>query len=455
MAALPTRGDTIAAAATPPGRGGIGIVRLSGPQARPIAERITQRHLRTPRELTLTYLHDRDAGRIDQGLAAWFPAPASFTGEDVVELHAHGGPAVMAMLLDACMTAGARPAGPGEFTLRAFLNGKLDLLQAEATADLIAADSTRAARAAMRSLDGAFSRRVFGIRDAVVALRVQLEAAIDFGDEDIETERTAAIAARAADIGASLSALCADAAQGVRVSHGIRVVLVGAPNVGKSTLLNQLAGREVAIVTPIAGTTRDIVREQLTLEQAAVELLDTAGLRDELTVDVVEREGIRRARASLPAADLVLAVVDAALPALARVPAAVVAELGLDDVRDRVVVIVNRIDVTGEAPGWHDGTLRLSGLTGAGLDVLRSHIAGLAAGSVEGGAFAARQRHVAGLEAAQSALATGVAAHLGGAGLELLAEDLRVVQRHLGELVGDVSADDLLGAIFATFCIGK
>lgn len=446
---------TIAAIASPPGRGGVGIVRVSGPSAREIAASVIGRSLPPPRQAALVPFRDGDGQLIDRGLVLYFAAPASFTGEDIVELQAHGGPVVLSLLLDACLAAGARLASAGEFSLRAFLNGKLDLLQAEATADLIAANSVRAARAAMRSLEGAFSSRVHPLKDQVIGLRVQIEAAIDFGAEDIELAAVETIVRQGHRIAEQIALLRRDAEVGVRAGEGLRVVLVGAPNVGKSTLLNQLAQRETAIVTPIAGTTRDIVREQLVLDGIAVELLDTAGLRNESSLDPVEVEGIRRARDLLPAADLVLLVVDAVLPSASRALPALASALALEAVQDRITVIVNKIDTYGESAGWRDGMLHVSGATGAGIDLLRRHLADTAGGATDGGAFAARRRHLASLDAALTALRTGLAAMGDHPAMELLAEDLRVVQRHLGDLVGDVSADDLLGAIFSTFCIGK
>jgi len=446
---------TIAAIASPPGRGGVGIVRVSGPSAGQIAVSVIGRSLPPPRHASLVPFRGSDGQLIDRGLLLYFAAPASFTGEDVVEFHAHGGPVVLALLLDACLAAGARLARAGEFSLRAFLNGKLDLLQAEATADLIAAGSVRAARAAMRSLEGAFSQRVQTLKDQVISLRVQVEAAIDFGSEDIEPAAASSIIRQGQGVAEHIAALRRDAEVGVRAGEGLRVVLVGAPNVGKSTLLNQLAQRNTAIVTPMAGTTRDIVREQLVLDGIAVELLDTAGLRSEASLDPVEEEGIRRARGLLPAADLVLLVIDAAIPPASRVLPMLASALALDAVEDRILIIVNKVDISGEPAGWRDGMLHVSGTTGAGIDLLRRHLADIAGAATDGGAFAARRRHVASLDAALAALRAGLGAMNDHPAIELLAEDLRIVQRHLGELVGDVSADDLLGAIFATFCIGK
>lgn len=446
---------TIAAIASPPGRGGVGIVRVSGPAATDVAVSIIGRAMPPPRYASLVPFRGSDGQLIDRGLLLYFAAPASFTGEDIVEFHAHGGPVVLALLLDACLAAGARLARAGEFSLRAFLNGKLDLLQAEATADLIAASSVRAARAAMRSLEGAFSQRVFALKDQVIGLRVQIEAAIDFDAEDIEPAAASSIIRQGHSIAEEIAALRRDAEVGVRAGEGLRVVLVGAPNVGKSTLLNLLAQRETAIVTPMAGTTRDIVREQLVLGGVAVELLDTAGLRCEASLDPVEVEGIRRARDLLPAADLVLLVIDAAVPLVGRSLPTLASALGLEAVKDRTMVIVNKVDTSGEPAGWRDGMLHVSGASGAGVDLLRRHLADTAAGATDGGAFAARRRHLAALDAALTALRTGLGAMCEHPAVELLAEDLRIVQRHLGDLVGDVSADDLLGAIFATFCIGK
>ncbi|MCE5233832.1 MAG: tRNA uridine-5-carboxymethylaminomethyl(34) synthesis GTPase MnmE [Mizugakiibacter sp.] len=443
--------DTIAAVATPPGAGGVGVLRVSGPQARTIARTLLGRAPR-PRRAHLATFRDAAGEALDRGLLLYFPAPHSYTGEHVLELHAHGSPVVLELLLRRVCALGARPARAGEFSERAFLNGKLDLAQAEAVADLIAAGSESAARAALRSLEGEFSLRVRALLDALTRLRVHVEAAIDFPEEEIDFLADPAIAAQLAALREGLAALLAETRRGVRLADGLHVVIVGRPNAGKSSLLNALAASERAIVADIPGTTRDVLRERVQLDGIELTLADTAGLRD--SGDVVEREGVRRARAELERADLALLVSDAAR---AEVDRALLATLPAEAAR---VVIVNKIDLDGAAPRretrGRDTWLWLSALSGAGLELLREELkrrAGLGEGAA--GAFSARTRHVLALER--------VAAHLEGAALtlvetragELAAEELRQAQHALGEITGEFSSDDLLGAIFASFCIGK
>jgi tRNA modification GTPase len=435
--------DTIVAPATPPGTGGIAIVRISGPEVEQIARRVLS-SLPEPRTATLRRFRNADGDLVDTGVALYFPGPASFTGESVLELHGHGGPVVVSMLVDAIVECGARLADPGEFSRRAFLNGKLDLAQAEAVIDLIGSGTTRAAQAALRSLTGEFSRAVNGLAEQLVSLRMYVEAAIDFPEEEIDFLSDEALRRRLQECGAAFEALLAAAQQGRVLRDGFQVVIVGRPNAGKSSLLNLLSGQEAAIVTEVAGTTRDVLREQIDIDGLAVELVDTAGLRDD--PDRIEAEGIRRARAALAKADGVLWIQD-----VTDTQQALREELppGVP-----VTVVHNKIDLTGDAPGIRDKEIWLSAATGEGIDALRQRIRELA-GYEGGGTFTARRRHVRALEAAVAHFATGRRALLDSRAGELLAEELRLSQRALGEITGEVTADDLLGRIFSEFCIGK
>ncbi|WP_447584688.1 tRNA uridine-5-carboxymethylaminomethyl(34) synthesis GTPase MnmE [Pseudoxanthomonas mexicana] len=444
--------DTIAAIATAPGAGGVGIVRLSGPGAQAIAKTICARAL-SPRRAHHVRFLDADGGTIDDGIALSFPGPASFTGEDVVELQAHGSPVVLQQLLARACALGARMARPGEFSERAFLNGKLDLAQAEAIADLIAAADTRAARAARRALEGVFSARVDGIGQSLLALRVHVEAAIDFADESLDTLGGEQVRLRLAEAQQQLDALIADAERGRKLRDGVHAVIVGPPNAGKSSLLNALAGSDRAIVTDVAGTTRDTLRETIRLDGLELHLVDTAGLRD--GGDAIEREGMRRARAELQRADVALAVVDARDPAAGR--AAVAADImGVP----AVLWIHNKVDLLALAPPDPSDPpdhIYVSAARGLGLDRLHARLralAGGAAGDGGEGEFSARARHVDALQ--RAALHAGAAAdQLQHEQLELAAEELRLAHDALGEITGRLSADDMLGHIFSTFCIGK
>lgn len=438
--------DTIAAIATPAGHGGVGILRLSGPRARAIGERIAGRALRARHAHHARFV-DAAGEEVDDGIAIWFAAPASYTGEDVVELQAHGSPAVLSQLLDAACAHGARLARPGEFSERAFLEGRLDLAQAEAVADLIAAGDARAARAARRALDGEFSRRVEAIAADLLHVRVHCEAAIDFADEPLETLGGGELRDRLDRIRQALDALLGQAEQGRRLRDGLHAVIVGAPNAGKSSLLNALAGVDRAIVTDLAGTTRDVLHEVVRVDGVELTLVDTAGLRE--SEDAIEREGIRRARGEIARADLALAVVDvrdlhaaraALAPELAGVP--------------RVVWIAAKRDLAPQAPVG-EGWIALSAHTREGLDALRAHLRDLAgAPAGNDGAFTARARHVQALQAAREALADA-RAQLAHEHLDLAAESLRRAHDALGDITGRVRADDLLGHVFASFCIGK
>lgn len=443
--------DTIAAVASASGIGGVGVLRVSGPLVPAIAHTLLGR---APRARYAHYAAFRDAegGLIDRGLLLAFRAPRSYTGEDVLELQTHGSPVVLRLLLARVVELGARHARPGEFSERAFLNGKLDLAQAEAVADLVASGSAAAARAAQRSLDGEFSQRVRALVEAVVRLRVWIEAAIDFPEDEIDFLAAPQLVADLAALRARLDALLVAARRGVRLADGLHVVIVGRPNVGKSSLLNALAASERAIVTDVAGTTRDVLRETIELDGIALTLVDTAGLRE--AADVVEREGIRRARAELERADLALLVDDGAPSGdvdllLAGVPTQVVH-----------ILVHNKIDLAQGQPRVEsiDGATHvwLSARSGTGLDLLVAELKRHAGqGESPEGAFTARARHVAALERAGEHLAVADQAlqvHRAG---ELAAEELRQVQYALGEITGEFTSDDLLGEIFSSFCIGK
>lgn len=444
--------DTIVAPATAPGRAGIGVLRLSGPRAFAIAETLCGQAPQPGRARRARF-HAADGSLLDDGLLLAFAAPRSFTGEDVVELHGHGNPLLLAAVQARCIALGARAARPGEFSERAFLEGKLDLAQAEAVADLIAAGSEAALRAARRSLEGVFSARVDELVEALTALRVQVEAGIDFPEEAIEPLAGAALAGHWQAARALHAALAADAARGARLVDGLHVVLVGAPNAGKSALLNALAGAERAIVTPIPGTTRDLLREGLRLDGVELTLVDSAGLRD--SADPVEAEGIRRARAEAAKADLRLAVLDdrEADAAMARLAAEFAAERHAG-----VLWVHTHADLTGRVGAHEDRAdglhLWIDASRGEGLDALRQALREAAGDGDGAGVFSARARHLEAIARAGALLDAATAQWRAGQA-ELAAEDLRLAQDALGEITGRVSADALLGRVFASFCIGK
>lgn len=445
--------DTIAAVATPPGRGAIGVVRVSGPYSQALGQQLLGVPL-APRHATLCDFRDEAGEAIDRGIALFFPSPHSYTGEDVLELHGHGGPVVMDALLQRLLRLGARPARPGEFSERAFLNGKLDLAQAEAVSDLIDASSAQAARGAMRALSGEFSRRMHDFRAALIRLQVQVEAAIDFPEEEIDFLANGQIAAGLDGLLQALDTILSSAEQGALLRDGMRVVIAGAPNAGKSSLLNALTGQDSAIVTAIPGTTRDLLREHIHLDGMPVHVVDTAGLRD--SSDPIEQEGMRRARVEMIHADRILLVVDSTqigAADLATDPPAQFPELrGRTD----VTVVLNKIDTSGLAAEQRPGewpAIALSAKTGTGLGLLRDHLKDCMGYRGEG-TFTTRRRHLDALERTKDHLGSGRRALALGAG-ELVAEDLRRAQRALGEITGEYSSDDLLESIFASFCIGK
>jgi tRNA modification GTPase len=449
-----THTDTIVAAATPPGRGGVGIVRISGPKAPELAA-IIMGELPAPRRASFGRFLDAHQEPIDAGLALFFPAPYSYTGEHVLELHAHGGPLVIEALVSRATELGARRAQPGEFTQRAFLNDKLDLAQAEAIADLIDAGSRAAARAAMRSMQGEFSTMVRGLTEAVIELRTYVEAAIDFPEEEIDFLADRELIERFKTLGQHFDAVLESARQGRLLREGMTVVIAGRPNAGKSSLMNRLAGYDAAIVAPIPGTTRDVLRERIHLEGMPLHLLDTAGLRAH--GDEVEEEGMRRARSEMQRADRVLFVIDtvtdpdgnAFREERAQLPPDVPVSLVFNKC-DLAVGLALADTITGPP------RLTLSALTGKGLEELRAHLkACMGYQGIEGGAISARARHLDALARArrhtQEAQRQLTEARAG----ELAAEELRAVQQALGEITGEFTSEDLLGRIFAGFCIGK
>jgi tRNA modification GTPase len=491
----PTDADPIAAIATAPGRGGIGVVRVSGRDLAPVIDALCGRAL-APRAATLLPFRAADGGAIDTGLALHFPAPHSYTGEDVLELQGHGGPVVLQLLLERVLEAGAaigvRVAEPGEFTRRAFLNDKLDLAQAEAVADLIDASTAQAARSASRSLSGAFSRAVHAVVDALVELRMLVEATLDFPEEEIDFLERSDARGRLARVRAALDALLADARQGALLREGLHVVLAGAPNVGKSSLLNALAGAEVAIVTPVAGTTRDRIAQAIQVDGVPLVVVDTAGLRE--TSDEVERIGIERTWQEVARADVIvhLGVAPAQTGAdvdRARGPggqrddaspgghgrsrgnvpgagegarAALAADLDAGIAarlpQDRPILRVwNKIDLAGLPPHATDDAVWLSAKDGQGIDLLRAALLRLAGWHGAGeGTFIARERHLQALRAAREHLAAAHAhAQRNDEVLDLFAEELRLAQERLREITGAFGADELLGVIFGRFCIGK
>ncbi|MGG4609160.1 tRNA uridine-5-carboxymethylaminomethyl(34) synthesis GTPase MnmE [Providencia sp. Me31A] len=450
--------DTIVAQATPPGRGGVGILRISGPKAAFVAETVLGK-LPKPRYADYLPFRDEEGSVLDQGIALYFPGPNSFTGEDVLELQGHGGPVILDLLLRRILTIdGIRIANPGEFSERAFLNDKLDLAQAEAIADLIDASSEQAARSAMNSLQGAFSSHIHQLVEALTHLRIYVEAAIDFPDEEIDFLSDGKIEAKLNEVVADLEQVRSQARQGSLLREGMKVVIAGRPNAGKSSLLNALAGREAAIVTDIAGTTRDVLREHIHIDGMPLHIIDTAGLRE--ASDEVERIGIERAWKEIEQADHVLFMVDSTTTNatepqeiwpefMARLPDAL-----------PVTVIRNKADMTGEPIEFIDNTryplIRLSAREEKGIDLLRDHLKETIGfnSNTEGG-FLARSRHLQALNAAAVHLEQGYEQLVNARSGELLAEELRLAQQELSEITGEFTSDDLLGRIFSSFCIGK
>ena len=451
--------DTIAAIASAPGRGAVGVIRVSGSKVPQVAAGILG-VLPAPRQARLSSFLDAHGNSMDEGLALYFPAPASYTGEDVLEIQGHGGALIVDMLLKRLLDLGCRMARPGEFTMRAFLNGKIDIAQAEAIADLIDAGTAAAARAAVRSMQGEFSARIADLTTRITGLRAYVEAAIDFPNEEIDFLSGKALGERLAAIFAGFESITAAARQGAMLREGLHVVIAGRPNAGKSSLLNSLAGDDVAIVTNVPGTTRDLLRCQVHFDGLPVNLVDTAGLRS--AVDVAEVEGVRRAKNEIARADRVLYVLDAAaLDGAAddgRAPWA--ADLAQLPHQAAVTLVFNKIDLTGVPPRLDESSalprIFLSARTRAGLDLLRAHLKSSAGyRESESGALAARRRHLDALSRARQHVQTAADTLSSTRAFELFAEDLRLAQHALGEITGEFTSDDLLGEIFSSFCIGK
>jgi len=454
--------DTIVALASAPGKGGVGVIRLSGPRVKEIAGIITGKQLQ-PRLASYGPFLDKYRNSIDSGIALFFPSPHSFTGEDVLELQGHGGPIIIDLLIRRLLELGARLARPGEFSERAFLNDKIDLAQAEAIADLIDSSSEQAARNAVRTLQGAFSQRIHELQDALTNLRLFIEAAIDFPEEEIDFIAESKVDADLQSLLQQVQKTLQQAQQGATLQEGMRVVLAGLPNAGKSSLLNALSGRESAIVTAIPGTTRDVLKEQIILDGLPLHIIDTAGLRE--SVDLVEQEGIRRAWKEIEQADRILLVVDYSQdqrldprllwPAFNNTPAAL----------EKITLIQNKVDLTRDEPGLLPADpsqdrpcplIRLSAKEEIGIDSLSQHLRDCVGyQGVNEGSFSARRRHIHALERTAEAIRKGLdQLQLQGAP-ELLAEELRLAQQHLSEITGEFTPDDLLGEIFSSFCIGK
>ncbi|CAM2964139.1 tRNA uridine-5-carboxymethylaminomethyl(34) synthesis GTPase MnmE [Vibrio rarus] len=450
--------DTIVAQATAPGRGGVGIIRVSGPQANQVAKLVVGRELQPRKAEYLPFVDDAGV-QLDQGIALYFPNPNSFTGEDVLELQGHGGPVVMDMLIKRILSIpNIRPARPGEFSERAFLNDKMDLTQAEAIADLIDASSEEAAKSALQSLQGEFSKRITTLVESLIHLRIYVEAAIDFPEEEIDFLADGKVSTDLQTIINNLEAVRAQAKQGSIMREGMKVVIAGRPNAGKSSLLNALSGKDSAIVTDIAGTTRDVLREHVHIEGMPLHIIDTAGLRE--ASDEVEKIGIERAWEEIEQADRVLFMVDGTTTD-ATDPQQIWPDF-VDRLPDNMgmTVIRNKVDQTKESLGIchvNDPTLiRLSAKTGQGIDALRTHLKECMgfSGNTEGG-FMARRRHLDALDKAAQHLSIGQQQLEGYLAGEILAEELRITQQHLNEITGEFNSDDLLGRIFSSFCIGK
>lgn len=442
--------DAIAAVATPAGRGGIAVIRVSGPNLHLLLRGLVDSDV-PPRRATLAKFRNAEAGTIDHGLVLFFPAPHSYTGEDVIEIHGHGGPVVVQLLLARCLELGARVAAPGEFTKRAYLNDKLDLAQAEGVADLINATTTEAARCAVRSLEGEFSDRIGDLVRSLTDLRVLVEATLDFPEEEIDFIEKSAVREKLAALQAATADVIRASRQGSLLREGIHVVLAGLPNVGKSSLLNRLAGVERAIVTEIPGTTRDTIRETINLRGVPLHVIDTAGLRD--AQDPVEKVGIARSHEAISKADIVLWIADATRADTATVDAPLIDRLAKGASR---ILVVNKIDLAGMAvdcgAAGRDVFVAVSAKTGEGLEALKDAMLGAAGWGSGEGVFLARERHLQALKAGAGHIDSATVQL---AQLELCAEDLRLAQIALASITGEVTADDLLGKIFGQFCIGK
>lgn len=443
--------ETIIAIATPPGRGGVGIVRLSGPESYSISLKLNKGKKLEPRVARFCAFYSKNNELIDQGLMLYFKAPHSFTGEDVVEIHAHGSPIVLDMLLKQAVVLGARLAKPGEFSERAFLNDKIDLTQAEAIADLISASSDTSVRMALKTLQGDFSKKINQLNKQIIYLRMYVEAAIDFPEEEIDFLNDGTVSSLLHSILVELDNIRSQANQGVILREGLSLVIAGRPNAGKSTLINCLAGRDVAIVTEIAGTTRDVMREHILLDDIPLHIVDTAGIRE--SDDLVEKEGIKRAWQELKSADCVLLVVDANYPEQQHELTNEIEQSLVTTIP--IITVFNKIDLLSLPTITTGNTVYLSAKSGLGIDGLKKLIKEVVGYQPNEGQFLARRRHLQALDDAKEVLTIGqkqLAEHRAG---ELLAEDLRSAHHILGEITGEFTADDLLGSIFSSFCIGK
>lgn len=461
----PIRTDTIVAIATPPGRGGVGIVRVSGPQALAVGEALTHRKSLTPRKAHYgpIFSAPKEAGEgqppLDMGITLFFENPQSYTGEDVVEFQAHGGPILLEQMVKAITRLGPRPAEPGEFTKRAFLNGKMDLAQAEAVADVIAADSEKAAQTALATLRGGFSLEIRRYLDALISLRTFLEAANDFPEDEVDILDDGNVTARLQELIDNLSTIFQQAREGVRLQEGLTLAILGAPNAGKSSLLNALTGEDSAIVTHVPGTTRDLIRANIQIDGWTLELVDTAGIRE--TPGAIEQEGIRRAQELAAQAECLLFVVDAvAYPDPQKRAAHILetAQLSLENAASRVIVLLNKIDQQDCAPvalpaPWVE--IPISAKMHQGLETLRAALSARLAEEGTEARFMARRRHLDALGRAKAQMDRAMDQLAGMGAIELIADDLRVAQSALSEITGAFSSDDLLGEIFSTFCLGK
>lgn len=442
-----THPDTIVAIATAPGKGGVGIVRVSGPKCTDIARALIGQ-LPSPRQAVLSPFYHPGGEIIDTGLVLYFPNPHSFTGEDVLELHAHGGPVVLDMLVKAILQCGAIMARPGEFSQRAFLNGKMDLTQVEAVADLIDAGTQEAALSASRSLQGVFSSKIETLSKALMSTRMFVEATLDFPDEEIDFLSDKRLLSKIEDIRTQIDTLLSQAKVGQLLKEGMTVVIVGRPNAGKSSLLNCLTQYETAIVTPIAGTTRDLIKETIHIDGLPLHIVDTAGIRED--ADVVEQEGIKRAKHQLSLADRILLVIDAD-NALTQIEEEILAEFP-----NKVTLIFNKIDLMSHEPRQDNNAIHLSAKTGQGIDLLRAHLKQcMGYQGTETGVFIARRRHLHALERTEAHFQEALAQLVTFFAFEKAAEELRLAQNALGEIVGVVTTEDVLGEIFSHFCIGK
>jgi tRNA modification GTPase len=443
--------ETIVAQATPPGRGGVGIIRISGPKAYSIAMALNGSKELKPRLATYCSFYNNQKELLDQGLMIYFKAPNSFTGEDVIEIQGHGAPIVLDLIIKGTLALGARLAKPGEFSERAFLNSKIDLTQAEAIADLINSNSQLAARMALRSLQGDFSVKINQLNEQIINLRLYVEAAIDFPEEEVDFLTNANVSGLLHTIIKDLEAIRSQATQGAIIREGLTLVIAGRPNAGKSTLINSLAGRDVAIVTEIAGTTRDVMREHILLDDIPIHIMDTAGLRE--STDLVEKEGIRRAWEELKRADCVLLVVDVNQPEQEQCIS--------DEIRASlpqsvaIITALNKIDMQGFSSKVEDDKVYLSAKSGDGIADLKTLIKRIAGYHPSEGHFLARRRHLQALDEAKNLLVAGQQQLAKHKASELLAEDLRLAHQVLGEITGEFTSDDLLGKIFSSFCIGK